>query len=225
MRHRLTGALCVALLVALAPTSHAKPARSCRLITDFANDHQGYSELPGPDPTRSGAQDILSADIASDAKRVTAVIRTGELSDAFPATNNEYRVLFTVVETTFVLQARYGGLETVYTLHRSNGGVSAGNSTGSASTYSMPVIAQVTGHIDRARREVRITAPLSAFNAHQRINRGQPLRNLAAETWIYIGTVHSPKLTGDGGGWSQSDAATTRATYAAGAPSCVRVGS
>lgn len=197
---RVRPALALALLPALlaAGAATAAPAKPvCNLISDGAGD------VTAP----SANLDILSADVSSDAKKLTGVIRVAKLaaSDGSAPTGFAYNFRFKVA-----------GSDVQYYLLASSEPSPIGATTFEFGTIetgnSLTPIGDATGKIDLAKNEVRITAPTS-FGA-VKIKPGTKLVDLQAVTQrrfvVLLSGADSTVLDGK--------------TYTAGAASCVKPG-
>lgn len=190
---------------AVAAPAKAKPV--CNLVTDAEGDGTGFvmtdmDYLPN-DPNL----DLVSGDVATKGRTVTAVIRTAELALSDPAapTGRAYYANFTVGATTLYLSAALDG--------------------SGAATYSAGYLdttrqglGAVTGTIDVAKKEVRISAPVSIFAAQAKIKDGTKIMDLNLLAQRYVGDRAVVGAT------PSADDATGGKTYTAGAPSCVAVG-
>ena len=217
-------AIAVALGTALIVTGSAQakvkpkpPKPVCNLLTDAPGD-AALIGPPAPDPSND-ALDILSADVAADAKNVTAVIRVKKLAKTAPTfapTGIQWRVGFTADDVVFSMAAHTNALGTeVYD--------ASYKTTVGGSLYS----GGVTGQFDLAKNEIHITAPTSLFSAQATIKPGKVLSALTANTYI---DVVVPDATGKfGGGTFASDglgidSGTSDKTYKVGTLSCVTPG-
>lgn len=197
----LLGVLATAGLAGAAP---AKPA--CNLVQDPKGDGTGFvftdeDYLPN-DPNL----DLISGDIATDAKTVTAVIRTDALAMSDPAapTGRAYYANFFVGGKQLYLAVRLDA---------------AGNGTytGGHIENTRQGLGAATGVIDVAKKEVRISAPLSLFASQASLKPGTKITDLNLLAQRYIGAA-GPGAT------PSADAAEGGKTYTAGAKSCVVVG-
>ena len=175
----------------------------CNLITDGAGDASVQPPLPSDD-----SLDIVSGDVASNAKNVTAVLRLKSLAATSPysVTGRNYYMQFAlpgaanpiylsaesdVTGTTY----HWGDLETV-------NGLGSYTSKGTA-----------TGVTDVAKNEVRMTVTVSDLAALGKAKPGNKLSSLHASTTAVLGVLVADVDTADG---SKS--------YVAGAASCVKPG-
>ena len=202
MRTPLRTALAVtaAATVAFAGGATAAPAKPlCNLITD------GTGDVAAP----SANLDIVSADVASDAKKLTAVIRVAKLaeSDGTAPTGVAYNFRFMLPGST----VRYYLLASVEP--SSLGGTTFEFGTIETGNALTP-IGDATGKLDLAKSEVRITAPTS-FGA-VKIKPGTKLVSLQALTQRRFVVL----LSG-----ADSTVIDESKSYTAGTASCVKPGS
>lgn len=185
----------------------AKPKVACNLLVDDKGDGTGFvrtdmNYLPN-DPNL----DIVSADIATNAKTVTAVIRTDQLTatDSSSPTGRAYYANFFVGEAQLFLSAALDG---------------AGNAsyTGGFIETRRRSLGEATGVIDLKKKEIRISAPLSLFAEKASMKPGTKITELNALAQRFIGA------RGVAGVTPSADAAEGGLTYTAGSPSCVAVG-
>ncbi|MCU1590745.1 MAG: hypothetical protein JWP11_2001 [Frankiales bacterium] len=215
--------VCASVAVAGAAGAASKPAPPapvCNLLTDAAGDGNGID--PGsPVPAQSGgpsndALDIVSADVASDAKTITGVVRVKKLaatSSSAPS-GMTWSVYFTVDTTTFSLSAHSDptGAITFDAAH---------SATGVNSLYGPGV----TGIFDTAKSEVRISAPRDLFAAESALKPGTKLTALTANAGPEVAIPDKAGAFGGGaileGALYYADTASGGKDYVAGAPSCV----
>ena len=208
--------------VAATAAPAAKPV--CNLVVDEKGDAV-YNNVPGAD-----GDDIVSADVASDAKTITAVLRTAALpaSDPQAPLGRGYFVLFTAPgsQDLLFLSARTypQGTQFVY------GYQAADPNTGVNTSYTLGT---ATGVVDSAKAEVRMSAPIKAFvdGAKAKLAKGAKLSGLAAQTYRIAGQGIVPSQTPVPGGprvplggllMPFDDAA--GGSYVMGSKSCVVVG-
>lgn len=225
MQARLALVPVAALVALVAPAAVAGPkaAPSCNTITDPAGDtfaarSQDQQAIYGP---QDDSLDVVSGDLASDGKVVTAVVRIKKLSRAISTSPTG---MSTGIE--FVI----GGGDTVVRLQ-------AVLVTGQADRFEVTSIAAdalpntpstyvgaVTGVVDLPKNEVRISAPVALLAPFGPVTKG---------TKLFPGEAQSA-TTGRATPWQTTTAgapASTRGTYAdvaiggkavvVGAPSCV----
>jgi hypothetical protein len=214
---RIAIALAVGTGLLLAPASFAAtPRPACDLVSDPSGD-----VMPSPPGVDSGDYDVRSADIATDAKRLTAVIRLTSLAPEDPASAvaRDYEFDFVANGHGFGLLANLvtgGASFNAVVFDRTTPGGRTGTDLG-----------QVTGVIDTARHEIRMTAPLRLFAPYASFK----------QTYVDQLEVTSARAAGHGGTsvadkvfvGSQSvayvvDDASSNARYSPGGRSCVRVG-
>lgn len=187
----------VATPMAAGAATKPKPKPVCKLLTDPV------------DRAESKSLDIVSADVATDAKLITAVIRVTDLSD----TSDPSITLGRKYEISFAVD---GGAATgaVY--------------DGPAGTYAN----YGTAVLDEARNEIRWTAPLKEVEKQRRvtITPGRTkLTSLRAKAFAGV-TVPSQVSDPQSGniqfvdGLYFDDSAAPTSAYIAGTPSCVKVG-
>jgi hypothetical protein len=229
---RLAPYAAAAALAAFSPAALAAP-RACRLVTDPAGDGRltGNTSTPYTDDVYDSTDlDILSADVATDAKNVTAVVRLKTLRENDPdaPTGRSWDVSFVTGEQRYVLRADVAPDGQSGIVFREQGRTTySGNGAATAEGIGKAKVV-----LDYARAEVRMTAPLSRFAPYTPIVRGHALKDLSVWSYHHAGTGGSRhSLPNDwvvdygGGGLSHSiDHATSTRVYLAGAPSCVAVG-
>jgi hypothetical protein len=214
-RRRAMVASMVALaLVAAGPSAFAKakhkqpkpkPKPVCNLVTDpKGNEGPSQNGQGWADP----ALDIVSADIASDAKNVTAAIRVAKLTipDSQAPAGIFYRFEFVGSRSQI---AHDLDVKIAPTLSGTWAPVWQDGKNG-------------TGVIDTAHNQIRITLPMSFFGtgANAVAPGGPPFH-----TFTVTADWADPALEGplQGGEFGQNVLNTT-ATYVMGTPSCVPVG-
>lgn len=214
------------VVTAPADAAPKPPAKSCRLVKDAAADTEALT----PDESLDRQLDILSADVATNARDLTVVLRLAALTASDPANpqGRVYEFDFTAVEKNFIVMGSLlpgGNSFNVFIsetrLEENESGARSATGIGSA-----------TGVVDVVKKEIRMTAPLSVFTPHAPIARKTPLVHLAAFTYRANGYSAQPahdalpvkaEVTGDVG--LGADQAWGRmAYYRAGSPSCVRPG-
>lgn len=197
----------VASVLTAGVATAAAPGVACSLVTDKVGDGTGFvftdrDYLPN-DPN----VDLVSGDIASDAKKITAVIRTSalELSDASAPTGRTYYANFTVNAVKLYLAVAMDGS-------------GEGTFTGGYIDTTRKSLGGATGVIDTKAKEVRITAPVSLFAAQASLKAGTEITDLNLLAQRYIGNRSV------GGVTPSADAAEGGKAYKVGAASCVKVG-
>lgn len=181
------------------------------LVTDPAGDANDQPNLTVPGVNFPDL-DIVSADIASDARFVTTVIRVADLGTALEAAGrrNTYRFSFKFGRNSGeVVTYAYRGVDGQQFLF------SVPAEGGGNTVKQLPA----TGTFDVARNEVRVSIPLAKAKG-SRIMRGDTyITRLNASTHRGVGIV--PPGVGAATGL---DAASTGNRYRVGSPSCVPVG-
>jgi hypothetical protein len=203
----LVAAVAVGGAASAAAKKQAKPPAPpvCNQIVDDKGDATAGAISASNEPS----WDLVSGDIGTDAKTLTTVIRVDKLakSTSGDPLGSQWRFDFFVGETNLYTQATstpFGDRFVVgYTDTTSHAIASSG----------------ATGVFDEAKNEVRVSAPLSAFDAQAKITPGAKLTQLAAQAGDYVNTAGgSPS-----GSFAADDAAGAK-PYAAGTPTCVAVG-
>jgi hypothetical protein len=186
--------------VAGAAAKKPVPKPVCNLVLDDAGD----ASVLGPDPSDSSL-DILSADVASDAKSFTAVLRVKSVSaGSLAATGRNYYVQIT---TPSYPNPIYFSYETDPTGAYYNWGELAPG-TGGVGTYTSKGTA--TGSIVPAKNEIHITVPVAELRLLANLKPGTKVSSVHANTTaafvVLVSTV---------------DEADSSKAYIAGAKSCV----
>jgi hypothetical protein len=183
-----------------------KVAPVCNLFTDPAGDGTGFlltdqNYLPN-DPQL----DIVSGDVASDGKTITAVLRLSALdkTDSNAPTGRTYYVNFGIGDVELNLSAALD----------QDGGVTY--QAGFQDTASRAGLGAVTGVLDLAKKEVRIHAPLSIFAEKLPLKAGTKLEYVEGLAQRYVGN-----RTAGRGVTPSADATDPGKAYTIGAPSCV----
>lgn len=211
MRRTLLLAAALGLSGALCVPASARPV-FCRLITDVAGDTTavmppGSAGVPVPGPV-DGALDIVSADIASNPKVVTAVIRVSNLGTSAMTSpvGADYGLAFGVNEQRFAFDALRDatGYERFLL-------VLTGNAVGTGGV-------DIDGVFDAAHNEVRMTAPVEAFKElGGRVSQGAVSQELNAFTQRAFGAQGSYTF-------QLTDVAEAQKQYRFGSASCVTPG-
>lgn len=225
MRRSLPLVAAVAALAAGAPAFAAPrpPGKVCGLVRDAAGD----TSSPAPDKALDSQLDITSADVATDKKNVTVVLRLAALAAADPANpqGRVYEFDFTAAEKNFIVMGSLLPGGNSYSVFISDTRFEEGKGGARAATG----IGSATGVVDVAAKELRITAPLSVFDPHANLRSGY-LYHLSAWTYRANGMSAQPALeqatievtTSFGIGVDQAWG--RKSYYKAGAASCVRPG-
>ncbi|MCU1590746.1 MAG: hypothetical protein JWP11_2002 [Frankiales bacterium] len=169
---------------------------------DTAHDLSGQSAYGPAEP----ALDIVSADVAADAKTITAVIRVDKLAKSASSAPGglAFRVQFASAsesDENMYLSATTDGTKDTFV---------AGTRAITANLSTK--LADATGVFDLAKNEIRISAPLATFAA-QGVKAGAPVSFSGLDQT-------SARLTPTGSS-SFADVATSAKGYTVGAPSCV----
>lgn len=206
-------ALTASLVLALATTGTASakpkaPKPVCNLVTDGKNDTfalrtQTSLGTYGP---QEDALDIVSMDIASNAKTVTGVIRVLGLG-ATPRTSpygTSYEIEWTVPGSDN--HYYFAAARTV----KDGDTFSAGYRSGSLNTATK--LADATGRFDVEHNEIRVSTPVATFN-------GQG-KGMQPGVKISFGGLDQT-ASRNAGVSVFADVASSGAVYLTGAPSCV----
>lgn len=190
-------------------------------MRDPAEDNYAY----GVEGVRGDSDlDLISADVATDSRQLTAVIRTDTLRDQEPyAPGKSYDFYFRIAEVTFLVKATTGMGSESYILYAQNRAVGADD------PYSgfFDQLGEVTGVFDVAKREIRATVPLDLMARYYEVRRGVVVSEFFVISFIHYGEGRTTLLdgfSGPSGASSRQDEARSDATYKAGTPSCVKVG-
>jgi hypothetical protein len=208
-------ALALALVASVAAAGAAgavvknpAPQPVCKLIVDDAGDASLQAPIPSDDSI-----DLTGADLASDTKNVTAVLRIKNLGATSPlqVTGRNYYFEFTPAKAQFPVYFSY---EEDFSAPLLGGVFSYGDlepGTGGVPTYTRK--GDATGVIDSAKNEIRISVPTSAVQALGNVKAGSKISSLSASTTAVLGVL-------------VADVDTAEATkpYVAGYPSCVKPG-
>jgi hypothetical protein len=226
------------VLVAVAAVAASAPAAapSCRLVRDPRGDGRwftSYTPTPADGLDADSDLDIVSADIATDAKQITAVVRTVTLraDDPQAPTGRSYWVLFVVGEQRYYIEAVTAavGNDTGEVFRETSRTPDEPTGAGESSAEGL---GRAAVRFDHAKAEVRMTAPLSYFASHTPLSKGRQIRGIEAMSFHQQGfgagrqSLPNGSVVDWGGGGAANgiDVATTKQTYTVGAPSCVVVG-
>lgn len=190
-----------------APKKPAPVKPVCNLVVDDAGDTflLRNQEVPGVYGPQEDALDIVSADLASDTKRITAVIRVKKLATT----------IATGVGQGYEAQFLNDGENTLYlsaTITNGTQAFSVGFRDPTANTATS--LGDASGVFDLAKNEVRISAPVSAFSAQG--------TGVKPGTLLSIGTITASRNLVAVNVFADVNEGGT--TYKAGAPSCVKPG-
>jgi hypothetical protein len=209
-RPLLAVALCASFVVGGVAVAAPKAKPVCNLIADEKGDGEGFVD------SSSGGLDVVSADIASNAKTVTAVLR---LAAAPPAAGDPNAP---EGATYYVSWSAPGAANPVY--------LSAATDVTGAMTYAMGDIqpsptggqlyqnatGEVTGHVDGS--VITMNVDRGVFGSLASMKPGTKMSGLAANVFY---PVEVPMV---GGLLETADEAAGTKPYIAGAASCVAVG-
>lgn len=174
----------------------------CNLITDEEGDATAFAVLPSGFPN-APALDVLSADIATGAKNLSAVIRVKDIDagDTIPTAAHTYYFNFNVGDTALFIHGDADG----------TGGV-GDNSSGLRSDFSNKVVTKV----DTTKNEITMTVPLSEITPKAKITPGTRLTalNVFAQRSVNLVAVNFTPTADDTSEGSD---------YKAGTPSCLKV--
>lgn len=204
LRPVLALGVCAALAAATGVAAAAPKAKPvCNVVTDEKGD--------GSIVTASDDIDIVSADIASNAKTVSAVIRLAGNPSATnpqaPGGKNYYFSFFAPgSEQSQFLAASF---DPVAGATYETGFEEDVNGVGNKTSDTEKVTGSVKGN------EITITAPISAFSARASLKPGKKLTGLTVEVFALLGTGTT------GGLLALADDA-TGTTYTTASASCVK---
>ncbi|MCA1824602.1 MAG: hypothetical protein ABR520_09170 [Mycobacteriales bacterium] len=205
----------IMLLTSLLATDHSlATTKVCRLVTDPVGDETNRLKADGRDPSL----DLVSADVATDRKHLTVVLRLRKLSPPLSGdvTGQAFWLFFSVHETRFVVWAP------VYPSGPADAHVSiaaGGADPGAVSVSAGTRIGSGTTTLDEVHNEVRMSTSLATFQNYEPITPGTRLYQLLAWSHVEVGVRDGlPGFTDD------VDRAISTRAYRAGDPSCVRVG-
>ena len=194
--------------VAVAAPAKPKPAPpACNLLTDAKDDAKDSAFAEGTYPVNEAAVDIVSGDVASDAKTLTTVLRVADLAASSPTspTGLHWKFFLDVNGTQVFTQAVSEVTGASFSLGQID------PTTGTSTT-----IGDVTGVIDVAKDEVRVHVPLSMLPVSAK--PGKKISGLTPNAGRYIGSSQAASLS------EPSDSAVGAGTYVTGSPSCVAPG-
>ena len=199
-RSALALALLPALLAAGAATAAPKAAPVCNLVKDAKGD----ASIVGDQP----ALDVVTGDLASNAKSITAVMRLdGAPAGANPEAAGGTRYYFSF-SLPGLADAQYLGALVPFVGEPSfvTGQIVDDGTRRTFTNDTEPVTGSIKGNV------LTITAPLSAFAERGKLTPGTKISGLTAETFAVVGVLLV--AVDDASGKS----------YVAGTPSCVKPG-
>jgi hypothetical protein len=205
LRPVLALGVCAALAAATGVAAAApSPKPVCNLLTDAKGD--GYPTTAAEAGPSDDALDILSADVATNAKQLTAVLRLSKAATSADSAPTGFRFL--------VLFTTPGSDDPVYLSAASTPGLGETYSFGTDAADGLTDGGEATGVFDAAKNEVRITASLSDLSSVAgKLKPGTKLTGLNANSSRDFQAVITYADRAEGG-----------KTYVAGTPSCVAVG-
>jgi hypothetical protein len=243
---RIRPALSASLIVVVAASgvanaaTHKKakpkpPPPVCNIVTDPSGDSPFDPSLGlGVGVGQDDNADVLSADISSDAKNVTAVIRVKSLASPDTAWPEAHLYMLTwsvpghdtpvyLAGTVDPNPASAGyGPQFVF----GDGGSTA---AGALLYYNIDYSATVKGTVDAAKNTVTLSVPIAQLKGYGTYTPGTHFSGINVQTQQLVnGPTFGQNVPGAGGsfGWGwQSDTATALKDYVAGTPSCVKPGS
>jgi hypothetical protein len=199
---------CVALAAATGVASAAPTAKPvCNLLTDAAGDATGSFIAEGLPTPNEAAVDIVSGDVATKGRTLTTVLRVAKLSESSLSAPGglHWKFFFDVAGTQVFTQAvAAAGSAPAFTVGTID------ETTGTSTT-----LGDVTGVIDVAKNEVRVTAPFSILPATPK--PGSRISGLLPNAGRYVNGVAFTFS-------DSTDNASSDKSYTVGAASCVPVG-
>ena len=204
------GVLLGVTLTVVTPTPPSAKAATCPLITDRKGDARNQV---GTDDSL----DILSADLVSDAKTVTATIRLKALSAVSPGAPQarNYYLLFNTTKPSaqmFLNATVFSGGVVRYAW----GTVGPFDPAGLIILYdngNYGVTQPATGAFDLTKNEIRISANVADMAAKGNVKPGAEWKRISATSWYQITTFIF-----------EADVAAAPRPYVAGTPGCIKPG-
>ena len=205
-------ALCLALVASVTAAGAAgaatkpKPKPVCNLLVDPAGDAKDTFLQEGVMPSSEDAVDIVSADVAADAKTLETVIRVKKLATSSSTAPGglHWKFFFNVGEDKIYTQA----------IAATGGSPTFVFGTIDATAGTSKKLGDATGVLDTAKSEVRIWLPLSALPNPPK--PGAKINTLEPNAGRYYSAGVSLS--------DPTDSATSSKSYTVGALSCVKVG-
>lgn len=207
---KIRAALATGALLTAGLTTYAGAAAKAKPMCNNVKDDKGdvvLTQANDATKTPDAALDLVSADLGSNTKVVTAAIRLDKL--ARPASTSpggtvyELRITHSKSDLTYTLWAHVTGATATY---------GVGTVDSSAATELATSTGTATGVIDLAGSEIRITAPYSALGGAK------------AGVKAGIDEVIVKRSAGNQYYGRYADNQTGGKTFVLGAPSCVKVG-
>jgi len=202
---RLASAVALACTVMAAGVVSAAPRPVCNLVVDSAGD----AVLDGR-PHDDANLDILGADVASDGKRITAVLRLGGVDAIDPKApfGRSVYLHFTTPGTKLPMYLSAGtdpALGMLYDFGTVVGtGYTSNNLTGTA-----------IGSIDAAKKTITISAPAD-LGKLMAPGKSKKLQSFQVRSTLLVGAARAGLVF-------DADDAKSKTTYVTGTPSCVAV--
>jgi len=240
MRRRTALVVSIAASLALGGVTEASAAKPkpkpapkpvCNLVPGTADDalfDPTTSGAPGPNDPNG---DILSANIASNAKTITAVIRVKTLATpdtTFPGAHY-YMLIWSVPDHTspLYLGATVDPNPAAGTAYGPQFVFGDGGDIAKAiSYYNIASAAKVTGKVDTAKNTITMSVPIAQLAGYGTFKPGTHFSGIQAESQATTnGPVLPQNVPSVGGsiawGW-QEDLDDATKDYIAGTPSCVK---
>jgi hypothetical protein len=202
LRPALALALSASVLAGGAALAAPKPKPVCNLLSDAKGD--AYPTTAAPGGPSDEALDVVTADIASDKKTLTAVIRLSKVAEQSSTSPTGYHLVFNFTapgaENPLYLQYFSGNeaLEQSFDFGYDD------------AVNGLTSLGDADGVIDTAKNEIRISAPISGFAEQASIKPGQKLGDLVVQSTRDLLVLLPYADIAEGG-----------APYTVGAPSCV----
>ena len=203
---RLVAAVVLVGSALTAGVSSAAPKPVCGLVSDPAGD----TVLEGQAHDDANL-DVLGADVASDGKRITAVLRMGGVEALDPKAPFGRTVYFHFtspgVKTPMYLSAHFDPATGMfYDFGAVIGtGYSTTNHSGTAAI----------GSVDAVKKTITISAPAD-LGKMLAPGKGRTLQSFQVRSTLLVGVARAGLVF-------DADLATSKTTYTTGAPSCVAV--
>lgn len=219
MRDALVAAGLAAIVAGPVGVADAAPRPVCNLLGPAVmSDHRGVV----PDD----AVAITSADVASNARYLTAAIRVKSLADAEPAVvGRDFAFHFSSsAERHFALEVRLWGDDVVRTRLYQTAQPFTENGTGAA---ALTPLGDGTAVLDARRNEVRVTVPLRVAGLRSTSKPATKLVHLGAQVsrvyGVPYGVAPLPDTSHVSYSWSEVHGGPA-VSYTLGTRSCVPVG-
>lgn len=213
-----------------------KPKPVCDVVKAYAGDARfdPTSGLLANNAPYDPNGDILSADIASDAKYVTAVVRVKSLATPDTTYPGAHFYLVQWIVPGHSAPVYLAGTVdpnpeagTIYGPQFVFGDV--GGVGGAIQYFNIAQGAHVVGHVNTAAKTITMSVPISQLTGYGSYKPGTHFSEIAASSQaVSNGPVLPKNVTDLGGsiGWGwQEESDTALKDYIAGTPSCVKPGS